>query len=65
MSLNLLHGLAECDLGDTHFIETTTTGIHMAPHFPIPEGGVGRISWGSATNPLSVSQSSEAEYEVI
>ena len=25
MNLNLLHGLAECGLDDTHFIETTTT----------------------------------------
>jgi len=38
MNLNLLHGLAECGLDDTHFIETTTTGIYGAPHFPIPEG---------------------------
>ncbi|GAB3417099.1 NAD-dependent epimerase/dehydratase family protein [Haloparvum alkalitolerans] len=40
MNLNLLHGLAECGLSDTHFIETTTTGIYGAPHFPIPEGGL-------------------------
>ena len=40
MNLNLLHGLAECGLDDTHFIETTTTGIYGAPHFPIPEGGL-------------------------
>jgi len=40
MNLNLLHGLAECGLDDTHFIETTTTGVYGAPHFPIPEGGV-------------------------
>jgi len=40
MNLNLLHGLAECGLDDTHFIETTTTGIYGAPHFPIPEGGM-------------------------
>jgi len=38
MNLNLLHGLAECGLDDTHFIETTTTGIYGAPHFP--EGGL-------------------------
>jgi len=30
MNLNLLHGLAECGLDDTHFIETTTTGIYGA-----------------------------------
>jgi len=40
MTLNLLHGLHECGLSDTHFIETTTTGIYGAPQFPIPEGGV-------------------------
>jgi len=36
---NLLFGLAENDLTDTHFIETTTTGVYGAPEFPIPEGG--------------------------
>ncbi len=36
---NLLWGLHENDLNDTHFIETTTTGVYGAPEFPIPEGG--------------------------
>jgi UDP-sulfoquinovose synthase len=36
---NLLWGLAEADMTDTHFIETTTTGVYGAPEFPIPEGG--------------------------
>lgn len=36
---NLLFGLHEHDLADTHFIETTTTGVYGAPAFPIPEGG--------------------------
>ncbi len=36
---NLAFGLAENDLGDTHLIETTTTGVYGAPEFPIPEGG--------------------------
>ncbi|MFC6722779.1 NAD-dependent epimerase/dehydratase family protein [Halobacteriaceae archaeon SHR40] len=36
---NLLWGLHENDLGDTHFVETTTTGVYGAPEFPIPEGG--------------------------
>ena len=36
---NLLWGLDEHDLNDTHFIETTTTGVYGAPEFPIPEGG--------------------------
>jgi len=36
---NLLWGLAENDLADTHFVETTTTGVYGAPEFPIPEGG--------------------------
>ena len=36
---NLLFGLAEHDLTDTHFVETTTTGVYGAPDFPIPEGG--------------------------
>ena len=40
MTLNLLHGLDECGLDDTHFIETTTTGVYGAPEFPIPEGGL-------------------------
>ncbi len=36
---NLLWGLHEHNLNDTHFIETTTTGVYGAPEFPIPEGG--------------------------
>ncbi|WP_338729900.1 NAD-dependent epimerase/dehydratase family protein [Haladaptatus sp. DJG-WS-42] len=36
---NLIWGLEEHDLTDTHFIETTTTGVYGAPTFPIPEGG--------------------------
>jgi nucleoside-diphosphate-sugar epimerase len=40
MNLNLLHGLHEAGLDETHFIETTTTGIYGAPHFSIPEGGL-------------------------
>jgi UDP-sulfoquinovose synthase len=36
---NLLWGLEEHDQTDTHFIETTTTGVYGAPEFPIPEGG--------------------------
>jgi UDP-sulfoquinovose synthase len=36
---NLLWALEEHDLTDTHFIETTTTGVYGAPEFPIPEGG--------------------------
>ena len=36
---NLLFGLHEHGLGDTHFVETTTTGVYGAPEFPIPEGG--------------------------
>jgi len=36
---NLLWGLEEHDMTDTHFVETTTTGIYGAPEFPIPEGG--------------------------
>ncbi|SFS96710.1 NAD-dependent epimerase/dehydratase family protein [Halostagnicola kamekurae] len=36
---NLLWGLSEHGLEDTHFIETTTTGVYGAPEFPIPEGG--------------------------
>ena len=36
---NLLWGLHENDLANTHFIETTTTGVYGAPEFPIPEGG--------------------------
>lgn len=40
MNLNLLYGLKEAGLDDSHFIETTTTGIYGAPEFPIPEGGI-------------------------
>lgn len=36
---NLLWGLHERGLSETHFIETTTTGVYGAPEFPIPEGG--------------------------
>ena len=36
---NLVFGLHEHDLNDTHFVETTTTGVYGAPEFPIPEGG--------------------------
>jgi nucleoside-diphosphate-sugar epimerase len=36
---NLLWGLHEHGLDETHFIETTTTGVYGAPEFPIPEGG--------------------------
>lgn len=36
---NLLWGLHENDLEETHFVETTTTGVYGAPEFPIPEGG--------------------------
>ena len=36
---NLLWGLEEHGLTNTHFIETTTTGVYGAPEFPIPEGG--------------------------
>ncbi|MCO8244782.1 MULTISPECIES: NAD-dependent epimerase/dehydratase family protein [unclassified Haladaptatus] len=36
---NLLWGLEENELTDTHFIETTTTGVYGSPEFPIPEGG--------------------------
>ena len=35
---NLLFGLHEAGLSDTHVIETTTTGVYGAPEFPIPEG---------------------------
>ncbi|MDY7080897.1 MAG: GDP-mannose 4,6-dehydratase, partial [Halobacteria archaeon] len=38
-TVNLLWGLKETGLEDTHFIETTTTGVYGAPGFPIPEGG--------------------------
>ncbi|RRJ32346.1 NAD-dependent epimerase/dehydratase family protein [Halocatena pleomorpha] len=36
---NLVWGLHEQEMTDTHFIETTTTGVYGAPDFPIPEGG--------------------------
>ena len=45
---NLLFGLKENDLTDTHFIETTTTGVYGAPEFPIPEGGATMENQGEA-----------------
>mgnify|MGYP000017657438 FL=1 len=43
---NLVWGLEEHDLTDTHFIETTTTGVYGAPEFPIPEGGATMVHEG-------------------
>lgn len=43
---NLLWGLEEQDLTNTHFIETTTTGVYGAPKFPIPEGGATMTNQG-------------------
>jgi nucleoside-diphosphate-sugar epimerase len=37
-TLNLLWALREENLTNTHFIETTTTGIYGAPNLHIPEG---------------------------
>jgi UDP-sulfoquinovose synthase len=48
MDVNLLWGLKENDLQDTHFIETTTTGVYGAPEFPIPEGGATMSNDGQA-----------------
>ncbi|MBX0325396.1 NAD-dependent epimerase/dehydratase family protein [Halomicroarcula sp. F13] len=45
---NLLWGLEEHDLTDTHFVETTTTGVYGAPEFPIPEGGATMENQGEA-----------------
>ncbi|MFB6084992.1 MAG: NAD-dependent epimerase/dehydratase family protein [Halorientalis sp.] len=45
---NLLWGLEEADLTDTHFVETTTTGVYGAPEFPIPEGGATMENQGEA-----------------
>jgi len=38
MVTNLLWGLKEAGLEDSHFVETTTMGVYGAPEFPIPEG---------------------------
>ena len=38
MTLNLLWGLREAGLCNTHYIETTTTGLYGSPAFEIPEG---------------------------
>ncbi len=51
MNVNLLHGLNENGLADTHFVETTTTGIYGAPHFPIPEGGL-QVDRGGGTDDI-------------
>ncbi len=37
-TLNLLWGLKENNLLDTHFIAATTTGVYGSPEYPIPEG---------------------------
>ncbi|WP_226010902.1 NAD-dependent epimerase/dehydratase family protein [Halomicrobium salinisoli] len=47
---NLLWGLEENDLTDTHFVETTTTGVYGAPEFPIPEGGATMENQGDRDN---------------
>jgi len=38
MCRNLLWGLKQSNLRSTHFIETTTTGVHGVPNFTIPKG---------------------------
>lgn len=38
MCRHFLWGLKELDLEQTHFVETTTTGVYGAPNFTIPEG---------------------------
>lgn len=38
MCRHLLWGLKELGLEETHFVETTTTGIYGAPNYTIPEG---------------------------
>lgn len=38
MCRHLLWGLKELGLDQTHFVETTTTGVYGAPNFTIPEG---------------------------
>jgi len=48
MTLNLLHCLHEAGLDDTHFVETTTTGVYGAPEFPIPEGGAEMANGGES-----------------
>ena len=40
MTRNLLWALRESNLLQSHFIETTTTGIYGAPSFKIPEGTI-------------------------
>jgi nucleoside-diphosphate-sugar epimerase len=50
MTLNLLHGLHETGLHDSHFIETTTTGVYGAPEFTIPEGGAEMENAGERDN---------------
>jgi UDP-sulfoquinovose synthase len=47
---NLLWGLNDHGLTDTHFIETTTTGVYGAPEFPIPEGGAIMENQGERDN---------------
>jgi nucleoside-diphosphate-sugar epimerase len=45
---NILWGLEEHDMTDTHVVETTTTGVYGAPEFPIPEGGATMENQGEA-----------------
>jgi UDP-sulfoquinovose synthase len=44
---NLVWGLHEAGMSDTHFVETTTTGVYGAPEFTIPEGGALMSNKGS------------------
>jgi UDP-sulfoquinovose synthase len=48
ITLNLLWALKEAGLTDTHFIETTTTGVYGAPEFEIPEGGLEAERYGES-----------------
>jgi nucleoside-diphosphate-sugar epimerase len=45
---NLVFGLHEHDMADTHLVETTTTGVYGAPEFPIPEGGATMTNRGES-----------------
>ncbi|GGA48228.1 NAD-dependent dehydratase [Kroppenstedtia guangzhouensis] len=53
MCRNLLWGIKECGLEqETHFVETTTTGVYGSPHFTIPEGFIDvKTKTGSDTIP--------------
>lgn len=64
MTRNLLWALRELDLVDTHFIETTTTGIYGAPSLHIPEGNITAIGKDNSQDTLPYPNMASSWYHV-